>query len=369
MKTWLQQRGDWVDSNYVRPPVLSIASGVVPSGQTVNLTAPSGTIYRTLDGSDPRLPGGAVAATAATGNTVMISADTKVTARVQGSPSWSAQTVGVYVPDAVAATAGNLAVSEIHYHPGAVSAAELTAGFTNPDDFEFVEVLNFSTQKVSLAGARFAGTSDGGGIAFAFNDGGIWSLATGARAVIVKNRAAFTLRYGSAIPVAGEYSGRLDNEGDTVTLLSAAGPVIAAITYNDKAPWAAADGDGYSLTLRAPGGTAGDPASWRSSVAAGGSPGTGDGVPFSSGDLLTYAFGGHAPSWTFSDGSVLVSQQCVPGSDAAIVSLESSPDLTAWTTAAPGSTEEVRAADGGVVIRWTLPAPLRSFFRVRATLR
>jgi hypothetical protein len=370
MKTWLQQRADWVDSNYVRPPVFSVPSGIVTAGLAVNLTSPTGTIYRTLDGTDPRLPGGAVAPAAAVGNSVAINADTKITARVQGTPNWSAQTAGVYVTDAVPATSGNVAVSEIHYHPADASAAEIAAGFTNPDDFEFVEVVNFSNEKVSLAGVRFTATDDGAGIAFAFNDGSLWSLPAGGRAVIAKNRAAFTQRYGAAIPIAGQYSGRLDNEGDTLTLLGATDSVIAAISFGDKSPWPKdADGDGYSLTFAAPGGSTADPANWRTSTASGGSPGTGDSVPYGGGDILAYSLGGHSPSWTFEDGSLIVSQQRVPGSDAAIVALESSPDLNAWSTADTNSTAEVRSGDGSVVTRWTLNGAPRRFLRIRATLR
>ncbi len=268
MKTWLAQRGDWVDSQYIRPPVLSLASGIVTGGQVVNLTAPAGTIYRSLNGTDPRLLGGAISPSAAVGNAVTVSSDTKITARVNGSPQWSAQTVGVYVTDAVAASAANLAESEIHYHPAAPTAAEMAAGFTNADDFEFVEIVNTSAQKVSLAGAQFTRGDIGEGIAFSFNDGSIYSLAPGARAVIAKSLAAFTHRYG-ALPIAGEYNGRLDNDGDT---------------------------------------------------------------------------------------------------DAALVSLEHSTDLANWITSTVCA-EELRPADGSVILQWTLPDAARWFLRVRVTQR
>ena len=44
----------------VEPPALSQHGGTVPSGFNVGITAPVGAIYYTLDGSDPRLPGGAI---------------------------------------------------------------------------------------------------------------------------------------------------------------------------------------------------------------------------------------------------------------------------------------------------------------------
>jgi hypothetical protein len=44
----------------IDPPALSQFGGTVTSNYTLSVTAPSGTIYYTLDGSDPRLPGGGI---------------------------------------------------------------------------------------------------------------------------------------------------------------------------------------------------------------------------------------------------------------------------------------------------------------------
>jgi hypothetical protein len=367
MKTWLTQRGDWVDSNYIRPPVLTPAGGIVASGQAVTLTAPAGNIYRTLNGTDPRLPGGATSPAAAQGTSVPITSDTKITARVQGSPQWSAPTVGVFVPDAVAANADNLVVSEIHYHPAPPSAAEIAAGFTNEDDFEFVEVLNISGQKVSLAGIRFVQGDTGDGIGFAFDDGILYSLSPGARALAVKNPAAFSLRYGASLPVAGAYSGRLDNDGDTVTLAAAGGAILARVSYDDVCPWPAdADGDGYSLTFS--GGEQAEAAHWRTSVLTGGTPGGSDAVTFTGGDILSYALMRPEPtSWT-SGSEIILQWQRRPGSDDAVIVLEHSDDLSDWQIAG-GCLEEVRPADGSVRLQWTVPDSSRRFFRVRATGR
>src|SRR4029453_5142201 len=113
--------------------------------------------------------------------------------------------------DAVPPTSQNLVVSEIHYHPADPSPAEIAAGFTNSDDFEFLELENISTQKVSLLGLRFVGP---GGIEFDFGNAPVLSLNPGGRLVLVKSRTAFALRYGSGLVVAGEYSGNLNNAGD-----------------------------------------------------------------------------------------------------------------------------------------------------------
>lgn len=56
LKWWLKTRCEWVDSQFVAPPRITPAGGHVPAGSTVMLTTsvPSGVIYYTLDGSDPR---------------------------------------------------------------------------------------------------------------------------------------------------------------------------------------------------------------------------------------------------------------------------------------------------------------------------
>jgi len=41
-------------------------------------------------------------------------------------------------------------------------------------------------------------------------------LAPAQRVLIVKNKAAFDFRYGTNLPVAGEYSGSLNNGGELI---------------------------------------------------------------------------------------------------------------------------------------------------------
>ena len=56
MKDWLETRANWIDRQFVRPPVMTPNGGYVSAGSTVTLSNPNGTgtIYYTLDGSDPR---------------------------------------------------------------------------------------------------------------------------------------------------------------------------------------------------------------------------------------------------------------------------------------------------------------------------
>src|SRR5205823_6792642 len=58
MKQWIAGRLAWIDGNYVPAPVFSRAGGPITPGFALSMTAPKGVIYCTLDGTDPRLPGG-----------------------------------------------------------------------------------------------------------------------------------------------------------------------------------------------------------------------------------------------------------------------------------------------------------------------
>jgi len=65
MKNWLSNRVDFIDRQLTPPPRLSHAGGAVAAGFTLALSgATNAVIYYTLDGSDPRLPQGGIAANA-----------------------------------------------------------------------------------------------------------------------------------------------------------------------------------------------------------------------------------------------------------------------------------------------------------------
>ncbi len=75
----------------VAAPSFNQHGGRVASGWSLTMTAPAGTILFTLDGSDPRLPGGAVAPTARTYTApIPLTSDAAVKARDQNGTSWSA---------------------------------------------------------------------------------------------------------------------------------------------------------------------------------------------------------------------------------------------------------------------------------------
>jgi len=255
--------------------------GELLPGETLTATVPSGTIYYTLDGSDPRLPGGGVnpgAEPIASGAAIPVTASAPVKTRVYNG-AWSAlNEAQFYLGNP--ATAENLAIAEIHYNPHDSTAAELalqppgTPTWGN-DDFEFIELINRSdTETIDLSGLQFTD-----GVQFDFTGGEVKYLGPRQRVVVVENRPAFEARYGTGLNVAGQYQGNLDNDGERIVLRSAwTGETLHDFVYHDADGWPGrADGKGASLELVDPANA--DPAdygldgSWNSSVRYGGTPG------------------------------------------------------------------------------------------------
>ena len=61
LKGWLKARVEWWDTLFADRPKLSIPEGVVADQTQLAMIADAGPVYYTLDGSDPRAPGGGVA--------------------------------------------------------------------------------------------------------------------------------------------------------------------------------------------------------------------------------------------------------------------------------------------------------------------
>jgi hypothetical protein len=135
------------------------------------------------------------------------------------------------------------------YHPPAPTAAEITAGFIDKDDFEFVRLQNIGTGPVDLRALQIID-----GVDFNFAISAVPAIDPGASIFVVRNLAAFRQRYGIIYnnKIAGEYTKSFDNNGELVTLRRNSIPALITkqFTYNDKLPWpVAADGGGSSLIL------------------------------------------------------------------------------------------------------------------------
>lgn len=284
------------------PVTFSQHGGVVQQGfslgLTANATVPAGsTIYYTTDGTDPREWGGTAIATASTFTTTASPETfsfalpgtlyTTVKARVKNGTTneWSALTEATFQFASVAATASNLVVNQIMYNPPDTTAAETLAGYTDKDEFEYLELMAIGPDPVSLDNVQFVA-----GCVFDFGTTTVQSpiraLAPGDTVLLVKNKAAFRLRYGTTLDarIAGEFVGNLSNNGERLWITGPDGAdagtdadTIRDFSYDDDtaAGWPfAADGSGSALKLVAPAINPDHalPASWTATLQWGGTP-------------------------------------------------------------------------------------------------
>lgn len=287
LKSWLASRASWVDGLFAAAPVIVRPPSVVTAGQTTTITVPPGTtVYYTTDGSDPRATGGGVSPTALaySGTAIPIPSTRLVRARAFRSGSyavpatnWSGPVEALYLVNEAYASTANLRVSAVNYHPLEPSAAESAAlPAVDGGDFEWIELKNTSATPVNLDGVSLVEGAPVAAVTL-----GPFTLAPGERALVVKDPAAFALRYGSAAAarIAGRWTGdgNLSNSGDEIALLDRSGVAIAVFNYGDGSSWPGrADGAGSALEYAGAGWTTADyenPANWNSSKAVHGSPG------------------------------------------------------------------------------------------------
>jgi hypothetical protein len=261
----------------VNPPEFNQHGGQFSPGFVPVVTAGTGTIYYTLDGSDPRLPGGAVSPAALVWipGALILNDDTTIKTRLRNGTTWSALNEVTFTRlGRVPASAANTLVTELHYNP------------QGTDGGEFIELMNIGTNRVDFTNVRFTE-----GLAYTFPAG--FSLDPGEFALVVENTALFSSWYQTPGPpwyragliVAGPYtSGKLSNGGERIALLASNNTEIAAFAYGVDGLWPArADGGGSSLELRDPDAIPADqparntalglPDAWRSSLLRHGSPG------------------------------------------------------------------------------------------------
>ena len=276
-KNHVLTRAQWIDDQLIDRPVFSHAGGMVSAGTQLSINGPE-TKYYTLDGSDPRAPGGSSAGTAYS-VPISITQNTLIKARAgSGAPftnapnswPWSPMSEALFIVDPAP-----LAVTEIMYHPRPPEGAEELAFATS--DFEWVEIQNTSGAPCQLVGVQMLD-----GVDFDFTTSSDLTLAARAYGVIVSNLDAFKARYSNwaSLNLLGEFDGSLSNGGEQIELGYPAigiGP-LAAFEYDDD--WfPSTDGEGFSLVLNDPQAA---PASWdnitawRHSSAVDGSPGVAD---------------------------------------------------------------------------------------------
>ena len=216
-------------------PTLAAPSFPTPSGAVSNgfaaaitHTNPVGNIYYTLDGSDPRAVGGAIQGQAYT-NPIPIDRSRDLLARTYDGTNWSPIVQATYLSDLPP-----IVITEIMYHS------------PNESTLEYIELQNIGSAPVELGSLSISG-----GITFDFSLAPITSLAPGAYLVLVNDLSLFEARYDSAALDIGIYSGRLNNDGEDLTLSHQTFGVIQSFTFNDG--WYdQTDGQGFSLNIRNP---------------------------------------------------------------------------------------------------------------------
>jgi hypothetical protein len=267
MKQWLDAHVAWMDSTLLSVPTFTPKAGNVTTGTMVTISSPTGTIYYTMDGTDPKLADGNPAPSAKEfSEPIAIDTNVKIRARVKAGSSWSNLAEATYI-----VYLAPLVVTEVNYAPMA-SPDGTIAG----DDFEFVEIQNVGDAEVDLTGYQ---TSDSARLNFTGSK--VTKVAPGGFVVIVKKLAAFSTRYDAAsIPIAGEYTGTLSNKRGTIGIKGPLSEVILRFTY-DSTWYPETNAAGRSLTIIDPKGPRESwvqMESWRPSAELNGSPGRADGT-------------------------------------------------------------------------------------------
>lgn len=176
-------------------------------------------------------------------NTIAITSNTLIRARVLNGTNWSAiLELPFYTATIKTPEKGDLLLTEIHYDPD------------GSDDYEFVEVYNTTTNLLNMSGVRL-----GGGVDFLFTNGTY--LAPASFGLLAYSTTAFSSRYQNATSlwyrsglwVAGAFSGKLSNGGEDLQLFNATNALLCDVDYGIEGAWPTrAAGKGSSLELREP---------------------------------------------------------------------------------------------------------------------
>ena len=228
-------------------PHFSQHGGTIPSGFKLAINAPSGIIYYTVDGSDPR-------GSSAIKYISQISFDrhTIVKARTRVDGRWSALTEAYFSPERLGFP---VKFHEVMYNP------------IGGSDYEFIELKNISQTKVNLSRYKMKG------VEFRFKLNAEIDPEESIVLASNGNPKAFSKRY-PRLNVYGWYKGILANGGEKLALENAKGQKVLKFKYNNKFPWPI---EGYvkgrSLQVVDPFSDSNNPTNWIVSPQIGGSPG------------------------------------------------------------------------------------------------
>jgi hypothetical protein len=261
LKQWLSDRVRWIDEQLLEAPRLTPEGGLVAFPLELELfnPNPTGAIFYTINGLDPKLESGEHAPEAVLhdGNPVILDEISRIRARVlvEGT-GWSGLVESTFLDEIP-----TIAITELMSAPVQGSNAE------------FVEFFNFGNAPVRLRGIYFLR-----GVIFEFDETHPEMLAPGEYAVIARRVASFQDAYGDDIPIAGIYLGTLDERGEPILAMGPLGEPIFDFSFSGE--WyPLANGPGHSLVLVDPWSPRenwSDSESWQPSLLPGGSPGRAD---------------------------------------------------------------------------------------------
>ncbi len=231
INSYLAQRRDIIIGHFrtrgwfpgINAPAYSVMNTTVVPGHLLRVTG-AGTFYYTTDGSDPRLPNGAVnpaAVPAASSADILVTGDVTIKARALSGSVWSALAENALAIERPPMDYARLRVSELMYAPPAPAAGSPYTA----DDFAWLELRNTGLAPLDLGGVRFAS-----GITHTFAP---LVLAPGARLVLAKNPAAFATRHpADGVTVVAWTDGNLARSGETLALADPEGNNILTFTYS-----------------------------------------------------------------------------------------------------------------------------------------
>jgi hypothetical protein len=264
LKNWVKKRAEWMDRQYLEPPRFKTPVGAIPADGLVRVEMSDMPLYYTLDGSDPRLPGGALSPSAfsltPSNPHIAIDDSTKIFMRNHSGDrrdKWSGAVKGLFLSQEKPL----LIFSEIMYHPADPPAP---SGFSEAE-LEFIELWNHGDKPIFMEGMTVTGA-----VQYTFPS---HVLQPGVALVLAAHPEALSAHVaGLGLPVFGPYVGRLGNGGETVVLSSPDGRLLDEVQFDDQDGWPEkADGEGASLQrIRT---DVSNQHAWRDSAQMGGDPG------------------------------------------------------------------------------------------------
>ncbi|HON08772.1 MAG TPA: CotH kinase family protein, partial [Verrucomicrobiota bacterium] len=209
--------GLYPNPSTVSAPFFNQFGGYVRKGFVLKLTnSPSGSVYYTTNGADPRVYGsGAVSPQASvfTANGLVLNSPVVVKARTYASGTWSALVEASFIVERLDSS---IKITEIMYNP------------IGGDVYEFIELKNVSELPVNVGLYSISGE-----ISYNFPPNTI--LTPGQVIVLASdnNPIAFTNRY-PQVSVFGWFKGKLNNAGGIIYIKDSSGQIVGIAEYDDE---------------------------------------------------------------------------------------------------------------------------------------